>query len=82
MSLDLMIIFLMLGVIVGFMAGVLGIGGGSLTVPYLNWRNYSIKVAIATSAALGFPITIAGSIGYFYFCHMFYDSAFGCKSCT
>jgi len=33
-------------------------------VRYLNWRSYSIKVAIATSALLGSPIAFADSIGY------------------
>lgn len=51
--------------LIGMISALVSIGGGSLTVPYLNWRSYSIKVAIATSAALGFPIAIAGSIGYF-----------------
>lgn len=50
--------------VIGAFSALVSIGGGSLTVPYLNWRNIDIKKAIGTSAALGFPIAISGSIGY------------------
>ncbi len=49
---------------IGAVSAVVSIGGGSLTVPYLNWRNIPIKNAIGTSAAIGFPIAVAGTIGY------------------
>lgn len=49
---------------IGAISALVSIGGGSLTVPYLNWRNVDIKKAIGSSAALGFPIAIAGSLGY------------------
>ena len=49
---------------IGGISALVSIGGGSLTVPYLTWRNFDIKKAIGTSAALGFPIAISGSIGY------------------
>jgi uncharacterized membrane protein YfcA len=40
------------------------IGGGTLTVPYLTWHNINLKQAIGTSSAVGFPIAIAGTVGY------------------
>ncbi|WDE06800.1 sulfite exporter TauE/SafE family protein [Thalassomonas viridans] len=49
---------------VGGISSLVSIGGGSLTVPYLLWHNVDIKKAIATSAAIGLPISLAGSIGY------------------
>lgn len=49
---------------IGAISALVSIGGGSLTVPYLNWRNVDIRKAIGTSAALGFPIAIAGTLGY------------------
>lgn len=49
---------------IGGISALVSIGGGSLTVPYLTWRNIDIKKAIGTSAALGFPIAVSGSIGY------------------
>ncbi|MBP6325519.1 MAG: sulfite exporter TauE/SafE family protein, partial [Sulfurospirillum sp.] len=33
-------------------------------VPYLIWQNVDLKKAIATSAAIGFPLSIAGTLGY------------------
>ena len=50
--------------LIGGISALVSIGGGSLTVPYLTWRNIDIKRAIATSAALGFYISAAGTIGY------------------
>ena len=52
------------GSVIGAVSAVVAIGGGSLTVPYLCWHNVNIKKAIGTSAAIGFPIAIAGTAGY------------------
>ena len=49
---------------IGGISALVSIGGGSLTVPYLVWHNVDIKKAIGTSAAIGFPISVAGSAGY------------------
>jgi uncharacterized membrane protein YfcA len=49
---------------IGAISALVSIGGGSLTVPYLTWRNIDIRKAIGTSAALGFPIAVAGTLGY------------------
>jgi len=52
------------GAAIGAISALVSIGGGALTVPYLTWQNVDIKKAIGTSAAIGFPIAIAGTIGY------------------
>lgn len=49
---------------IGAISALVSIGGGSLTVPYLTWRSIDIRKAIGTSAALGFPIAITGTLGY------------------
>lgn len=49
---------------IGAISALVSIGGGSLTVPYLTWRNIDIKQAIGTSAAMGLPISLAGAAGY------------------
>lgn len=49
---------------IGAVSALVSIGGGSLTVPYLTWRGVNIRNAIATSAALGFFIAIAGTLAY------------------
>ena len=52
------------GTVIGSISSVVGIGGGTLTVPFLLWHNISIRNAVATSAACGFPIAVAGTAGY------------------
>lgn len=49
---------------IGAVSALVSTGGGSLTVPFLVWQNVDIKKAIGTSAAIGLPISIAGTAGY------------------
>ena len=49
---------------IGVVSAIVGIGGGSLTVPFLSWCRVSIHNAIATSAACGLPIAISGTLGF------------------
>ena len=50
--------------IVGTISALMGIGGGALNVPYLSWCGVPVKQAIATAAAIGFPLALASSIGF------------------
>jgi uncharacterized membrane protein YfcA len=52
------------GVLIGKLSAIVGIGGGTMTVPFLLWCNVSIRNAVATSAAVGFPIALGGVLGY------------------
>ena len=52
------------GGLIGTVSSIVGIGGGSLTVPYLSWNNVPIVNAVATSSACGLPIAIAGAAGF------------------
>jgi uncharacterized membrane protein YfcA len=52
------------GGVIGGVSSLVGIGGGSLSVPFLTWCNVAIHRAIGTSAAIGFPIALAGAAGY------------------
>jgi uncharacterized membrane protein YfcA len=52
------------GIGVGAISALVSIGGGSLTIPFLMWQNVDMKRAIASSAAIGFPLSIAGTLGY------------------
>lgn len=54
------------GVGIGILSSLVAIGGGSLTVPYLTWCNVKVHHAIGTSAAVGLPIAIGGTLGYIY----------------
>lgn len=55
---------LVTGYIIGLVSAIVGIGGGTMTTPFLVYNNINIKNAIATSAAVGMPIAIAGSLGF------------------
>lgn len=52
------------GSAIGFLSSILGIGGGTLTVPYLLARQLPMKNAVAVSSACGLPIAISGTIVY------------------
>ena len=52
------------GSFIGAVSGITGIGGGSLTVPFLLWCNVGVRQAVATSAACGFPIAVSGTLGF------------------
>ena len=52
------------GNVIGGVSSLVGIGGGSLSVPFLIWCNLPMHHAVGTSAAIGFPIAVAGAAGY------------------
>ena len=52
------------GGVIGAFSSLVAIGGGALTVPFLIWCNVRPQQAIGTSAAVGLPIAIGGSLGY------------------
>lgn len=47
---------------IGWASAIFGIGGGTLTVPFLSWCNVRMQQAVATSAACGLPIALAGAL--------------------
>lgn len=52
------------GGVIGVVSSLVGIGGGTLSVPYMLWHNVALHRAVGTSAAIGFPIAVAGTLGY------------------
>ncbi len=52
------------GGVIGLLAALVGAGGAFVSVPFMTWCNVRIHNAVATSAALGFPIALAGTVGY------------------
>ncbi|HEX8979609.1 MAG TPA: sulfite exporter TauE/SafE family protein [Parasulfuritortus sp.] len=52
------------GAVIGMISSWVGIGGGTLSVPFLSWCNVRFQEAIGTSAAIGFPIAVSGFVGY------------------
>jgi uncharacterized membrane protein YfcA len=55
------------GGVVGILSGLVGAGGGFVSIPFMTWCNIRIHNAVATSAALGFPIALAGTIANIYY---------------
>ncbi len=52
------------GGLIGFLSGLVGAGGAFISVPFMTWCNVNAHQAVATSAALGFPIAVANVAGY------------------
>lgn len=52
------------GMVIGGISSLVGIGGGTMSVPFLLWCNIDMYRAVGTSAAIGFPIALAGAAGY------------------
>lgn len=52
------------GALIGALSSLLAAGGAFLSIPFLAWCNVPLRRAIGTAAANGFPIALAGSLGY------------------
>lgn len=52
------------GGIVGTLSSLLGIGGGTVAVPFLIYWTRNLRAAIGTAAALGLPLSVVGTLGY------------------
>jgi len=52
------------GGVIGVFSSMVGIGGGTLSIPFMIWCNVPMHQAIGTSAAIGFFIACAGAVGY------------------
>jgi len=54
----------LVGTCIGAISSLVSIGGGTISVPFMLHHNIQLRHAIGTSAALGFPIAIGGTVGY------------------
>jgi len=52
------------GSVIGTISSMMGVGGGTMSVPFLSWCNVPMRSAVATSAAIGLPIAIGGAISF------------------
>ena len=55
-----------MGNLIGLLSSLVGAGGAFVSVPFMTWCNVKIHQAVGTSAALGFPIAFAGTMGYIW----------------
>jgi len=51
---------------IGAISAIVGIGGGTMTVPFLSACRVSMRQAVATSSACGVPIAVAGGLGFLW----------------
>ncbi|MGZ5194207.1 MAG: sulfite exporter TauE/SafE family protein [Ramlibacter sp.] len=54
------------GGVIGFLSSMLGAGGAFISVPFMTWCNVKIHDAVGTSAAIGFPVALFGTLGYIW----------------
>jgi len=52
------------GTLTGWLSSLVSIGGGTIVTPFLLWCNVPLRNAIGTSAAIGFPVAVGGTLGY------------------
>ncbi len=52
------------GAAIGSLSSLVGIGGGSMTAPWLMWHGVRAQTAVATAAACGYPIAVAGTAAF------------------
>lgn len=52
------------GAVIGVLSALVGAGGAFMSVPFMVWCNVRPQAAVGTSAALGFPVALAGTAGY------------------
>ncbi len=55
-----------MGWVIGMLSALVGAGGAFVSVPFMTWCNVKIHDAVGTSSALGFPIALAGTLGYIW----------------
>jgi uncharacterized membrane protein YfcA len=53
-----------LGGLIGVAGSLIGAGGGVFMVPFLSNRGHKMAKAVATSTAIGFPVSLLGSVVY------------------
>jgi len=58
---------LTMGGVIGFLSALFGIGGGTITVPYLKAYKFKMQHAVGTSSACGLPIAVFGAMSAAYF---------------
>ncbi len=54
------------GGVIGLLSALVGAGGAFISVPFMTRCNVPIHHAVGTSAALGFPVALAGTVGYIF----------------
>lgn len=56
----------LMGSFIGALSSLIGIGGGTLSVPWMLWCNRDMRQAVGTASAIGLPIALFGSAGFVF----------------
>ena len=54
----------LVGTLVSFLSSFVAAGAAMMTIPFMAWCNVSLRRSVGTAAALGFPLSLAASVGY------------------
>ena len=54
------------GFTIGGISSLVGLGGGSMSVPFLRWCGVQMRQAVGTSAAISWPIAVSGTLGFVF----------------
>ena len=54
------------GFTIGGVSSLVGLGGGSMSVPFLRWCGVQMRQAVGTSAAISWPIAVSGTLGFIF----------------
>ncbi|MCU7960866.1 MAG: sulfite exporter TauE/SafE family protein [gamma proteobacterium symbiont of Bathyaustriella thionipta] len=57
----------LMGLLIGTLSSILGVGGGTMSVPLLHHYSLTMREAVATASACGFPIALAATLGFLGF---------------
>jgi len=57
---------IIVGLIIGFKSAILGIGGGTISIPYLSWQGVPMAQAVGLSASFGFVIALFGTLTHIF----------------
>lgn len=61
-----LLLYWVVGGFIGFKSAILGVGGGTISIPFLTWTGKEMKKAVGVSASIGLPISLFGSLAYIY----------------
>ena len=54
----------LVGIVVSFLSSFVAAGAAMMTIPFMAWCNVPLRRSVGTAAALGFPLSLAASVGY------------------
>ncbi len=60
------LLYAFVGLVIGMKSAILGVGGGTISIPFLTWTGEKMKKAVGVSASIGLPISFFGMLTYIF----------------